>query len=60
MSGASTLRIGGATPTAEKSSIGCLAKIEMNVQANAVRVSIRTLHPAATAALLELVKSMVL
>lgn len=56
MSGAGTLRIGGA----EKTSIGCLAKIEMNVQANAIRVSIRTLHPAATTALLNLVKSIVL
>lgn len=49
--GAGSLRTGSLTPTGEKISVGCLVKIEMNVQANALRLTIRTLHPAATAAL---------
>jgi len=49
--GAGSLRTGSTTPTGEKISVGCLVKIEMNVQANALRLTIRTLHPAATSAL---------
>ena len=50
------LRTGTLTPTGEKVTVGCLAKIEMNVQANAMRVTFRTLHPSATAALMATAK----
>lgn len=52
----SALRTGTLTPTGEKVTVGCLAKIEMNVQANAMRVTFRTLHPSATAALMATAK----
>ena len=51
--GAASLRTGALGPNGEKVSVGCLVKIEMNVQSNAVRVTARTLHPAATAAVFE-------
>lgn len=35
-----------------------MTKIEMNVQANALRVTVRTVHPAASSALMETVKSL--
>jgi hypothetical protein len=35
-----------------------LIKIEMNVQANAIRVTFRTLHPAATTALMVTAKEL--
>jgi hypothetical protein len=50
--GVASLRTGTLAPSGEKISIGCLAKVEMNVQTNAMRVTVRTLHPAATAALM--------
>ena len=56
--GAATLRTGASTPTGEKVSIGCLVKLEINLQANALRVTTRTLHPAATQALLATVKAL--
>lgn len=56
--GAATLRTGASTPTGEKVSIGCLVKLEINLQANALRVTTRTLHPAATQALLATVKTL--
>ena len=56
--GAASLRTGTLTPTGEKISIGCLAKVEMNVQTNALRVTIRTLHPAATHAMMASAKSL--
>ena len=37
---------------------GCLVKIEMNVQSNAIRVTARTLHPAATQAVMATAKSL--
>mmetsp|Transcript_28020 Transcript_28020/g.39890 ORF Transcript_28020/g.39890 Transcript_28020/m.39890 type:complete len:1087 (+) Transcript_28020:36-3296(+) len=58
--GAGSLRTGAVTSTGEKINVGCLAKIEMNVQANAMRVTLRTLHPAATAALLQATKFLLL
>jgi hypothetical protein len=56
--GACSLRTGSAGPNGEKISVGCLVKIEMNVQSNAVRVSARTLHPAATLAVFESARSL--
>ena len=58
--GASTLRTGALSPSGEKLSVGCMVKIEMNVQANALRVTLRSVHPAATAAILQTVKSLLL
>ncbi len=58
--GAATLRTGASTPTGEKVSIGCLVKLEINLQANALRVTTRTLHPAATQALLATVKTLLI
>ena len=51
---------GALTSTGEKINVGCLAKVEMNVQANAMRVTLRTLHPAATSALLQAAKFLLL
>ena len=56
--GAASLRTGTVTPTGDKISIGCLAKVEMNVQTNAIRLTIRTLHPAATVAIMATAKSL--
>lgn len=50
------LRTGTMTATGEKVTVGCLAKIEMNVQANAMRITFRTLHPSATSALMATAK----
>ena len=47
---------GALTPAGEKINVGCLVKIEMNVQVNAMRVTLRTLHPAATLAILQAIK----
>jgi AP-2 complex subunit alpha len=51
--GASSLKTGAPGPNNEKVSVGCLVKIEMNVQSNAIRLTARTLHPAATIAVFE-------
>ena len=56
--GAASLRTGAKSASGEKINVGCLAKIEINVQANAIRVTFRTLHPAATTAMMETVKSL--
>ncbi len=59
--GAATLRTGVAAPGGgpnDKVSIGCLIKIEMNVQANALRVTSRTIHPSATGAMMQTAKSL--
>lgn len=55
--GAASLRTGALGPNGEKISVGCMIKIEINVAANAVRATCRTLHPAATSALMLNVKS---
>jgi hypothetical protein len=55
--GASSLRTGAKGPNGEKINVGSLIKIEMNVQSNALRVTLRTVHPAATTALMETTKS---
>jgi hypothetical protein len=59
--GAATLRTGAQVPgggPTDKVSIGCLIKIEMNVQANALRVTARTIHPSATNAIMATAKSL--
>lgn len=56
--GAATLRTGAVSASGEKLSVGCMAKIEMNVQANAIRVTLRTVHPAATQAIMQSVKGL--
>jgi predicted permease len=56
----SALRTGTMTATGEKVTVGCLAKIEMNVQANAMRITFRTLHPSATSALMATAKIVLL
>lgn len=58
--GASSLRTGALTPTGEKINVGCLVKIEMNVQSNAMRVTLRTIHPAASVSILQTIKSLLL
>jgi len=58
--GAATLRTGAVSATGEKLSVGCMVKIEMNVQANAIRVTLRSVHPAATQAILQTVKKLLL
>ena len=54
--GASTLRTGALSASGEKLSVGCMVKIEMNVQAN----TLRSVHPAATQAILQTVKNLLL
>lgn len=44
----------------EKISVGCMIKLELNTQANAIRVTVRTLHPAATAAILLTAKTLLI
>jgi hypothetical protein len=56
--GAASLKTGARTPTGEKINVGCLVKIEMNLQANALRVTLRTLHPAASSALMDTAKAL--
>lgn len=51
VNGASMIRTGAPGPNGEKISVGCLLKIEMNIQAKKVRLTVRTVHPAATSAL---------
>jgi hypothetical protein len=58
--GAASLRTGAVKPSGEKVTVGCLAKIEMNVQANAMRVTVRTTHPAASTALMFTAKMVLL
>lgn len=59
--GGATLRTGAAAPGGgpnDKVSVGCLIKIEMNVQANALRVTTRTIHPSSTTAIMQTAKSL--
>jgi AP-2 complex subunit alpha len=56
--GAASLRTGSTTPTGEKISVGCLVKIEMNVQSNAIRVTTRALHPQASIAVMATAKAL--
>lgn len=55
--GAASLRTGALTATGEKIALGSLVKLEMNVQAGAIRVTLKTVHPAATAALMQTIKA---
>lgn len=58
--GAASLRTGTLAANGDKVTIGCLAKLEMNVQANALRVTVRTVHPAATSAIMQTAKTLLL
>ena len=58
--GAATLRTGALSASGEKLSVACMVKIEMNVQANAMRVTLRSVHPAATQAILQTVKNLLI
>jgi hypothetical protein len=49
---------GAKTASGEKVNVGCLVKLEVNAGANAIRVTFRTLHPSATQAMMETVKSL--
>jgi len=64
MYGSSVLRTGALATNKmgemEKISVGCMIKLELNTQANALRISIRTLHPAATLAIMQTAKSLLL
>jgi len=57
-SGAATLRTGATTPNGEKISVGCLAKVELNGPSNSIRITLRTLHPAATTAMMDAAKTL--
>ena len=56
--GASLLRTGAVGGNGEKISLGSLVKIEMNVQANAIRITVRTVHPASTSAIIQTAKAL--
>lgn len=57
--GAASLKTGAINNNnGEKINVGCLVKIEMNVQKNAVRVTARTIYPNATAAIFECARSL--
>jgi hypothetical protein len=56
--GAATLRTGALSQSGEKISVGNLVKIELNVQANALRVTLRSVHPSASQALLQSIKKL--
>lgn len=58
--GAASLKTGALSPNGDKISVGCMLKIEMNVQANAMRLTLRTVHPAATVAVMQTIKSLLL
>lgn len=38
--------------------VGCLVKIEMNIQMNMLRITLRTVHPAATTAMMQTAMSL--
>ncbi|RYG69674.1 hypothetical protein EON64_02140 [archaeon] len=56
--GAASLKTGARAPNGDKINVGSLVKLEMNVQANAMRVTVRTVHPAASSALLQTARSL--
>lgn len=58
--GAATLQTGVLNAAGEKVAIGCMSKIEMNVQANAIRVTLRCVQPAAAQAILQTIKNLLL
>lgn len=55
--GASLVRTGALGPNGEKISLGSLVKLEMNVQANAIRITVRTVHPSSTSAIIQTTKA---
>ncbi|KDO23714.1 hypothetical protein SPRG_10492 [Saprolegnia parasitica CBS 223.65] len=48
---AATFRTGTTAPTGDKISVGCLAKLESNPQANSYRLTVRAVHPDVSIAL---------
>jgi hypothetical protein len=56
--GAASLRTGALTSAGEKITVGSLAKVEMSIETNALRVTFRTLHPSASHALMCTAKSL--
>jgi hypothetical protein len=56
--GVATLRTGSKNAQGEPLSVGSMVKIEINIQQNAFRVSIRTLYPAASTAIVDTIKSL--
>ena len=56
--GAASLRTGALTANGEKITVGSLAKVEMSIETNALRVAIRTLHISASQALMNSAKSL--
>jgi hypothetical protein len=56
--GAASLRTGALNATGEKITVGSLAKVEMSIEANALRVTFRTLRPSASQALMNTTKSL--
>ncbi len=56
--GAGSLKTGAKDPNGNKIAVGSLIKIEMNVDANALRVTIRSVYAATSAAMMETVKSL--
>lgn len=57
--GASSLKTGATAPNGQKINIGCLVKLELHEQTNAIRITCRTLHPAATSSILSTVKALI-
>jgi hypothetical protein len=55
--GAASLKTGTLTERNEKISIGCLVRLQLDQMSGVATVAVRTLHPAATAATMETIKS---
>jgi hypothetical protein len=56
--GAASLRTGSLNSAGEKITVGCLIKIEVNEQSNALRVTVRTVNVAATVAVMQTAKAL--
>ena len=54
--GAALLKTGLVNASGEKTNVACLAKLEINVQVNAVRITVRATHPLAPVAIMQTVK----
>ena len=51
--GAASLRTGAVGPNGDKVTVGCLIKVALDARSNVVTVTCRTVHAAATAAVME-------
>ena len=56
--GVASLRTGATNPNGDKIAVGSLIKIEMNPQAGAIRVTVKSVFALATSALLQTFKSL--